>query len=160
MLSVAIRYAAAPRKLAEIGAPKIVACAAWSTSGCVIGPIGLSSATPKRSTWKRAKKIGICRRIGRHDEKGFVPFSRYSFIISSDCFWRSSLYRFWSALISGCKICSARCALICLTKSGINRIRMTTTSPTIDSAQAAPLAGGMKMLQKECQVTRTQATIQ
>ncbi len=63
-------------KLAEIGAPKIVAWAAESTSDCVIGPIGLSSATPYLSTWKSAKKIGICKMIGRHDENGLVPFSR------------------------------------------------------------------------------------
>ena len=36
-------------------------------------------------------------------------------------------------MISGCRICRPRWALICLTNSGISRIRITTTRPTIDS---------------------------
>ena len=49
-------------------------------------------------------------------------------------------YFFWISFICGCSSCRFRCALICLTNSGISRIRMTTTRPTIDSAQAAPLS--------------------
>ena len=63
--------------VAEIGAPKIVASAA-----CVDQLLRHRSdrvlllARRSCSTWKSAKKIGICKRIGRHDENGFVPFSR------------------------------------------------------------------------------------
>ena len=38
-----------------------------------------------------------------------------------------------------------RDALICRKKSGISRIRITMTSPTMDSAQAAPPAGSSPM---------------
>ena len=51
-----------------------------------------------------------------------------------------------------------RCALICLTNSGISRIRMRTTRPTIDRPQAAPLLGLKKMLQKSWNLSRTHET--
>ncbi len=68
---------------AAIGAPKILAARALSTSCWSIAPTGLPSAMYD-STWYRAKKNGDCARMGRHEESGLVPVSLYSFIISSD----------------------------------------------------------------------------
>ena len=45
----------------------------------------------------------------------------------------------------GWMICMFRCALICFTKSGISRMRMTTTRPTIEKVQVQPLVDGIPM---------------
>ena len=82
-------------------------------------PSGLFVAMPW-STENRAKKIGACSRIGRQEDSGLVPVSRYSFIISCDCRSRSPAYFFWISFICGWMICRLRCALICLTNSGIS----------------------------------------
>ena len=82
-----------------------------------------------------------------HEEKGFVPCLRYSAIISS-C-WRCleagsffPLYLACSAWSSGCMSCMPRLARICLTNSGIIRMRTKTVRPIIDSTQATPGASG------------------
>ena len=55
----------------------------------------------------------------------------------------------WIFFISGCSICSPRWALICFTNSGISRIRITTTRPTIDSAPGrAAVAGSAERLEQ------------
>ena len=85
--------------------------------------------------------MGACNRIGRQEESGLVPVSLYSFIISCD--WRSlsPAYFFWISFICGWISCRFRCALICLTNSGISAMRMTMTRPTIENAQVQPLSG-------------------
>ena len=55
------------------------------------------------------------------------------------------LYFFWIFCISGWISCIRREAWICLTNSGMSMIRRTMTSPTIDSAQVHPEAGGSPM---------------
>ena len=61
-------------KVAESGAPRIVAWSACATSSALSGPIVLPWGMPLR-TRKSAKKIGDCSRMGMQDEKGLVPRS-------------------------------------------------------------------------------------
>ena len=65
----------APMNFSEMFAPKTDASAAC---GEVVGqetlPLGGSLPMPF-STWKRAKKMGACARIGRQLDSGFVPVS-------------------------------------------------------------------------------------
>ena len=69
------------------------------------------------------------------------------------------LYFFWIFCISGWISCIAREAWICLTNSGISRIRMTITRPTIDRAQVQPEAAGRpSALSTVCKPTMIVAT--
>ena len=135
-------------------APKIVACSNCCATDWVIGPI--CSCFPEAissmllSTRNRPKKNGDWTRIGRHELKGLVPSFLYSCIVSWVIAWRDSgsdlpLYFFWIFCSSGWIICILREAMICLTNSGIIAARITTTRPTIDSAQVHPDAGSMPM---------------
>ena len=64
--------------VSEIRAPKMVAfCSEDTRSG--LTTIQCPSARPFEasfSTQNRARKIGICRSSGRHDESGLALFSR------------------------------------------------------------------------------------
>jgi hypothetical protein len=70
----------------------------------------------------------------------------------------SPAYFFWISFICGWMSCRFRCALICLTNSGISRIRMTMTRPTMDRPHAAPLAAPKMGERSAWNVTRIQET--
>ncbi len=127
------------------------------------GPIVLPCGIPL-STRNSAKKNGDCSRIGRQEENGLVPDSRYSAIVSCVIACRDAgsllpLYFSWIFFISGWISCILRDAWICWTNSGISRIRMTMTRPTMDSAQVQPEEAGIPILVRTvCQATMIDAT--
>ena len=102
------------------------------------------------STWNRAKKNGIWMSMGRQAENGLVPCFLYMAICSCAMAWRDSwsvlpLYLSCSFFRSGCSSCMPRCALICLTNTGIRAARITSTSPMMDSVHVQPFAAGRPM---------------
>ncbi len=111
-------------------------------------PCGLFFFAAWSSRRNSAKKIGIWRISGKQDANGFVPASRYSFIVSSPRRCRSWPYFFCSSFTLGCSSCMLRCDLICFTNSGISRIRITMVRPTIDSAHAQPPSLSRNKLKK------------
>ena len=84
-----------------------------------------------RSAQKRPRKIGICTTSGPRQPTGFMPCSRYSFIVSWESFWRSFLYRSWSSFILGCTAVMAFMDRLCLMERGIIPARMMTVNMMI-----------------------------
>ena len=120
--------------------PKSCASPNFSASALLRTPWPLPSEAWSSSR-NRARKIGICSRIGRHEANGLVPLSLYSFIVSWASFSRSCPNFFCSSLTLGWINCMLRLDLICLTNSGISAIRITRVRPMIERAHAAPPDG-------------------
>jgi hypothetical protein len=58
-----------------------------------------------RKTAYRAKRIGICRSIGRHPAAGLTPYSLYRFMICWFCLFGSSLNFSRISFIIGVSAC-------------------------------------------------------
>ncbi len=69
----AVMWFHSPMKVDFRGAPKNSAFAKEFASCCVNRPTPALSCCASFSTENRPKKIGICSRRGRHDERGLVP---------------------------------------------------------------------------------------
>ena len=110
--AITATFPSALRKVAEIGTasnssawPNCLACSSVRTP-CTLPCEAWSSSR------NSARKIGICRRIGRHEANGLVPLSLYSFIVSWASFSRSWPYFFCSSLTFGWTACSGRLDLL------------------------------------------------
>jgi hypothetical protein len=128
-------------------------CASSLSNGPIAGFLPLATLAIPLSTRNSAKKTGDCSSIGRQEEKGLVPVSRYRAMVSCVMACRDTasvlpLYFSWIFLISGWISCSPRDALICFTNSGMSRIRITITRPTIDNAHVQPDDSGNPIAEK------------
>ena len=149
------------QKVAEIFAPNSVALRSDSirSGRSTKMPIGMPCEA-LLSTQNSDRKIGICSSSGRQDAIGLTPSSLYSFIVSWPRRSRSWPYFSCRARCLGPSSCILREELICLTKSGISRVRISIVSRMIDSAQVTPAAGSRKRLKNEWKATSTPETAQ